>query len=453
MSTLATDSPLGAAELAPIRPTSVRRAFGFELVKLLAQWRIRLLLLVCLVAPGAFVASVGQQSSLPADTVFGRWMALSGWAGPLVVLAFCGSWALPLITSLVAGDIFAIEDRLGTWAYLAVAVRSPRRIFIAKALASLLVVAVLMACIALSSTAGGLVGIGNHPLIGLDGHTLSVAEAGRRALLAWLCVLLPTLAYAAIGLLGSVIMGRSPMGLLLPALIALLLQIVTMLPMPAAVRMSLPSNAFLAWRGLFTEPAQLGPLWAGLLVSLAWAIVATATAYRFFVRRDFSDRTHDGSGWRVTLKGLLPLAIVSVVAAVGLVVAAPGTGSGITRAKVQDSLSTTFSHLYVLQTSELHRPAVTEAVMRTAAACDKGGSNDADSGPGNDWRCIVSWHTSGTAFVGRATFQLDVAADGRYVADGDGPIEVNGSFQLRTVHGDAPNPLWQFDGLVDLMTK
>lgn len=445
--------PIDAADLGPIRPASLHRVFGFELVKLLAQWRIRLLVLVCLIAPGAFVAAVGQQSSLPADTVFGRWMALTGWAGPLVILAFCGSWALPLVTSLVAGDVFAIEDRLGTWAHLVVAVRSPRRIFTAKALASLLVVVVLVTCIAVSSTVGGLVGIGSHPLVGLDGQTLSVGDAGWRVFLAWACVVLPTLAYAAVGLLGSVSMGRSPMGLLLPALTAVLLQIVTLLPLPVVVRMSLPSNAFLAWRGLFTDPAQLGPVWAGLLVSLAWVVVATAAAYRLFVRRDFSDRTHDGSGRRITLEGLVPLAVVCVVAAAVLVVATPATGSGITRTKVQDSLAATFSHLYVLQTSELHRPDVTEVTMRTAADCTKGGPNDPDSGPGNDWRCIVSWHTPGTAFVGRATYQLDVAADGRYVADGDGPTEVNGSFQLHTAYGDAPNPLWQFDGLVDLLRQ
>jgi ABC-2 type transport system permease protein len=453
MSTLTARGPALGDDLAPIRPAPLRRTLGFEVVKLLAQWRIRGLLLVCLIAPGAFVAAVSRQSSLPADTVFGRWMALSGWAGPLVVLAFCGSWALPLVTSLVAGDVFAIEDRLGTWGHLVVAVRSPRRIFAAKAFASLLFVVALVACISLSSAVGGLAGIGSHPLVGLDGHTFAPGDAGRRVALAWLCVLLPTLAYAAVGLLGSVTMGRSPMGLLLPALIALLLQVVTMLPLPAVVRMSLPSNAFVAWRGLFTDPAQLGPVWAGLLVSLAWVITATAAAYRLFVHRDFGDRAHDGSTRRMTLQGLLPLASVSVVAAIGLAVATPATGSGITRAKVQDSLSTSFSRLYVLQTSELHRPAVEEASMRTTAVCDKGGANDADSGPGNDWRCIVSWHTPGTAFVGQASFQLDIAADGRYVADGDGPKEVNGSFHLHTVYGDAPNPLWQFDGLVDLLTK
>jgi len=453
VSTLAPERPAPAEEVAPIRPAPFRRTFGFELVKLVAQWRIRVLLLACLVAPGAFVAAVGQQSSLPADTVFGRWMALSGWAGPLVILAFCGTWALPLLTSLVAGDVFAVEDRLGTWAHLVVAVRSPRRIFAAKALAALVVVVGLMACIGISATVGGVLGIGSRPLVGLDGHTLGVGDAAERVLLAWLCIVLPTLAYAAVGLLGSVTMGRSPMGLLLPALVALLLQVLAMLPLPAVVRMALPSDAFLAWRGLFTDPVQTGPIWAGLLVSLAWVVVATGAAYRLFVRRNFSDRTHDGSGRRITLEGLVPLAVVSVVAAIVLAVVTPAAGSGITRAKLQDALSTAFGHLYVLQTRELHRPAVTEAAMRARSACHKGGPSDADSGPGNDWRCVVFWHTPGTAFVGQAVFQLDVAADGRFVADGDGPKEVNGSFQLHTADGDEPNPLWQLDGLVDLLTR
>jgi ABC-2 type transport system permease protein len=55
--------------------------------------------------------------------------------------------------------------------------------------------------------------------------------------------------------------------------------------------------------------------------------------------------------------------------------------------------------------------------------------------------------------VGTAIYQLDVTADGRYVADGDGPKEVNGYFQVRTPTGDAPNPLWQFDGNVDLLAS
>ena len=40
----------------------------------------------------------------------------------------------------------------------------------------------------------------------------------------------------------------------------------------------------------------------------------------------------------------------------------------------------------------------------------------------------------------------------RFVADGDGPKEVNGYFQVRTPTGDAPNPRSQFDGNVELLS-
>jgi YVTN family beta-propeller protein len=67
------------------------------------------------------------------------------------------------------------------------------------------------------------------------------------------------------------------------------------------------------------------------------------------------------------------------------------------------------------------------------------------------WRCVVSWHLPASTVTGSAIYQLDVTPDRRYVADGDGPQEVNGFFQLRTPAGDAPNSLWQFDGSVDLL--
>ena len=111
-------------------------------------------------------------------------------------------------------------------------------------------------------------------------------------------MLAPTLAFAAVGLLGSVALGRSPMGLVVPALLALLLQIAQLLPLPVVVRVALPSYGFIAWRGLFTDPAQVGPLLVGIAVSLAWAVAASALAYRMFMRRDFTDLAYDGIGRR-----------------------------------------------------------------------------------------------------------------------------------------------------------
>src|SRR6478672_9882618 len=417
----------------PVLPVALRRSYRFELVKLASQWRLRLVLLACLVAPAACTAVISRQSSLPADAVYGRWMNQSGWAGSLVVLVFVGTIVLPLLTCLVAGDVFAVEDRTGTWRQLLVAVRSPRRIFLSKALAALTVTLALLAALAVSSTAGGLVSIGSHPLPGLDGHVMGTGEIAVKVLLAWACVVPPTLAFSAIGLLGSVELGRSPLGLLMPVVLALLL------------------HAFTTYRGLLTAPGQLGPLWIGLAVSLTWTVLATLLAYRLFVRRDFTNLAHDGSGHRFVLVGLAPLVGLVAVTAAAVAAATGATGTGIERPKLEASLATSFAHLYVLQTDELHRPAVTEEQLHTRTRCDKGGDRVEDTGPGADWRCVVTWTLPGATATGTAIYQLEVAADGRYVADGDGPKEVNGFFRIHTPTGDAPNPLWQFDGVVDLL--
>ncbi len=435
------------------RPVPVSRSYRFELVKMVSQWRIRILVIVCWVAPALFVAGVSRQSTLPVDTLFGRWMHATAWAGPLVILGFAGLYALPLLTSLVAGDVFAAEDRLGTWRHLLVTVRSPRRIFVSKALASLAVIVVLAAGMLVSSAVGGLIAVGNRPLIGLDGQILSPGGTAGRVVLAWVCALAPTLALAAIGLLGSVALGRSPMGLLLPALVALALQLLQTLPLPVAVRLALPGYAFIAWNGLFDRPVQLRPLLIGVVVALVWAVTATGLAYALFVRRDFTNPAYDGSARRAVTYGVLPLIGLLVVTWAVVAGATGATGSGIAQDKVQRSLATAFGHLYRRQTDELHRPAVTETQLDSTAACTKGGGSlDAD-GPGNDWRCVVSWHLPGVDAVGQAVYQLDITPDGRYVADGDGPKEVNGYFLLHTADGDAPNPLWQFDGNVELLPK
>ncbi|MFC1435447.1 ABC transporter permease [Streptacidiphilus sp. N1-3] len=429
----------------------VTRAYRFELVKLVSQWRIRLLVLACWTAPGLFVAAVSQQSTLPTDTLFGRWMHATGWAGPLVVLGFAGSWALPLLTSVVAGDVFAAEDRLGTWRHLLVAVRSARRIFAAKALASLTVVLLLVAGLLASSTVGGLLAVGDQPLVGLDGHLLTSSDALRNVLLAWACALAPTLALAAIGLLGSVVLRRSPMGLLLPALVAVAMQLAQMLPLPVALRLALPGYAFIAWHGLFTGPAHSRELLISVAVSLVWVVVVTALAHQLFVRRDFTNATDDGIGRRVLTVAVLPPVGLLALAFGAVAVATPSLGSGITQDKVQRSVATAFAHLYRLQTEQLHRPAVTEAQLRVTAACDRSDGQADPEGPGNDWRCVVSWHLPGAAAPGTAVYQLDVTSDGRIEADGDGPKDVNGYFLVRTPTGDAPNPLWQFDGDVELV--
>jgi ABC-2 type transport system permease protein len=453
MTATVTDNPAPApeAEIPVARPVPVSRVLRFELTKQFSAWRVRLLILLCWLGPGLLVFAIDQQSTLPSDTLFGRWMHATGWAGSLVALGFCGTWGLPLITSVVAGDVFASEDRLGTWRHLLIAIRSHRRIFAAKAVASLTVILLLVAGLAFSSILGGLLAEGNNPLVGLDGHSLAGGDAGGKVLLAWVSVLAPTLALAAIGLLGSIALGRSPMGLLLPMIVALGMQTAQMLPLPVAVRLALPGYAFISWNGLFTDPQQLQPLLIGIAVSLVWAVVATVLAYLLFLRRDFTNLTNDGAGRRVLTLGVLPLAGV-LAATMGVVAVATGAGgSGINQDKVQKSVATAFAHLYVLQESEMHRPPLTEPQLHSTASCLKSEGIGTQEGSGNDWRCTVSWSVPGDNITAQAIYQLDVTANGRYVADGDGPQEVNGYFLIVANGTTVSNPLWQFDGNVDLL--
>jgi ABC-2 type transport system permease protein len=170
-------------------------------------------------------------------------------------------------------------------------------------------------------------------------------------------VLAPTLALAGIGLLGSVTLGGSPMGLLLPALVALAMQLAQMLPLPVSVRLALPGYAFIAWKGLFTSPAQLGPLLIGIVVSLVWAVLATALAYLLFLRRDFTNLTDDGSARRAITAGVLPLAglLAVTIAVLPVASSATYTGSGIEQKKVERALATAYAHLYRMQTDSTVR--------------------------------------------------------------------------------------------------
>lgn len=108
-----------------------------------------------------------------------------------------------------------------------------------------------------------------------------------------------------------------------------------LLPLPVAVRLALPSYAFIAWNGLFTGPAQLGPLLIAAGVSLAWAVAATTLGYLLFVRRDFTTAGHDGLGRRVL--ALLPVG--ALFAATAGILAATAPAAGITQDKVQQSVA------------------------------------------------------------------------------------------------------------------
>jgi len=255
--------------------------------KLFAQLTTRILLAVCAVAPVILAFTVRIQSSVPADTLFGRSIKESGFALPLVVLGFAMLWVFPVLASVVGGDLFAAEDRYGTWKSVVTRSRSREELFAGKVLVAIGCSAAAVALLALSSVAAGLLIIGAQPLIDLSGVPRSDLPALTRIGLAWAAMLPPTFAMTALAVLLSVATRSTAAGIGLPVLAALVMQLYALVDGPEAVRRVLITSAFSAWHGLLTEPRYYGPLFDGMLVSAVYMVVCLAAAELMFRRRDF----------------------------------------------------------------------------------------------------------------------------------------------------------------------
>ena len=261
-------------------------AYRWELAKLLGQRRTVLALLACAAGPVVLVVVLGAQSTLPVDTLFGRWVRETGFAVPLLVLGFAGLWALPALTSIVAGDLFAAEDRFGTWKTVLTRDRGRGELFAGKVAVAATWTVVVVAVPALASVAAGLVVVGTAPLVGLNGQDVPAVDALVRVLLAWASVLPPALAFAALGVLVSVITRNGPAGVGVPVLVGLGSTLLALVDLPPLVRLGLPSTPFTAWHGLFLEQPALGPLWWGVGTSVVWTVLLSAAAYAVFARRE-----------------------------------------------------------------------------------------------------------------------------------------------------------------------
>jgi ABC-2 type transport system permease protein len=259
-----------------------------ELRKLAMQTRVRVLLLVCLLGPELFAVVLGVQSGLPKDTLFGRHVHESGYAMPLVILGFAAVWGFPLLTSLVAGDIFAAEDGHGTWPAVLTRSRTRAEIFTGKVLAACLVAVVLLTVTAATSLLAGLALAGNEPLIGLSGAQLSPGRAAILVLLSWATALPPILGFTGLACLLSVVSRSSVVGVGGPVVLGLLMQLLSLLGALGSASNALLTTPFAAWHGLVREHAFYAPLWQGSLVSLVWFAGCLLVARHVLLTRDIS---------------------------------------------------------------------------------------------------------------------------------------------------------------------
>jgi ABC-2 type transport system permease protein len=257
-----------------------------EWAKLRAQTTMRATLVVCVAAPFVFAIAMRVQSSVPSDTLFGRAVTESGFATSLVVLGFAGLWVLPILTSIVGGDCFAAEDRYGTWSTILTRSRGRTDVFAGKLLAALACSTLAVAALGASSLAAGVLIVGKQPLIDLSGAVLPAPAALVGVILAWASVVPPSLAFAAMAVLLSVLTRSTTAGIGLPVVVGLVMQLFAFVDGPELPRRLLLTSSFAAWHGLLNEHPYFGPLVDGTIVSAAYALICVLVAYRIFLRRD-----------------------------------------------------------------------------------------------------------------------------------------------------------------------
>ena len=262
-------------------------AFRTELQKLGAQLTSRLLAVICIAGPFAFAAVLKVQSGTPSDALFGVWVHSSGFAISLVILGFAGTWGLPLIAGLLGGDLFASEDRHGTWKTILTRSCTRTDLYAGKLLAAGALAIALTLLLALSSVIAGILLVGAHSLVNLSGVLTPPGRLLALTLLSWILCLLPMLAYTSVAILFSVATRNGIIGVLGPLLVALLTQLLDLIGKGVGVHLLLIGSAFDGWHGLFTTHRFYGPLVISSLVSVAWIAACIAASWRILRRRDF----------------------------------------------------------------------------------------------------------------------------------------------------------------------
>ncbi len=415
--------------------------------KLVSQTAPRLLAILALLGPLLFTILVRTAGATPGDTLLGAWVHTSGFAPPLVLLAFTASFGFPVVAALLGGDVFSAEDRHNTWKNVLTRAVDRRAVFVGKFAAVSVYATALLALAAASAIASGVLIIGAQPVVGLSGQLISAGPAFGLTLAAWALNLPPLLAFVAIGVFFSVATRNGIAGVLAPLVLAVVMQLLQRIGTGGIGHQLLLLASFDSWHGIFTKPLQGLPLLA-MLVSLLWAGVALGGAWWLFSRREFSGATVSGqlSGWRGSV-ALLSSVLAIAAALVGLCF----VGSDpVTPRRVEQALKPAFNHLTIYQQRLLGRAIPRGVKLDDRAVCARRG-NAAD-GPGDDWLCTIEVLTpqaqTPTPNFEPVDYDVTVKVNGCWSAAG--PPTFIGNQELTDPHGKRVyNPLFEIYGCYD----
>ncbi len=266
----------------------VGTVYRWELFKLRYQKRTYLGLGATILVPILFVIAIRVQHHHDhgGDFAFSSYLTRSGLAVPLVILLFGAVWMFPLITALVAGDIFASEDHNGTLKTIFTRSLERWQLFAGKALAaSTYAVVAILLCGTVAVIAGSIES-GFNSLQSLSGTIVSAPKALELVYVALVIYLIPIAAIVCIGLLLSTLTRNSAAAVVGTLMISLLIQLIGILPGMSGAQPYLLSTQFNAWQGLLRTPIDWSPIVQAVWVCALYAIPSLVAAFLVFIRRD-----------------------------------------------------------------------------------------------------------------------------------------------------------------------
>jgi len=414
-------------------------AFRTELQKLSAQLTSRLLAVICIAGPFAFAAVLKVQSGTPSDALFGVWVHSSGFAISLVILGFAGTWGVPLIAGLLGGDLFASEDRHGTWKTILTRSCTRTDLYAGKLLAAGALAIALTLVLALSSVIAGVLLVGAHSLVNLSGVLIPPGRLLALTLLSWVLCLLPMLAYTSVAILFSVATRNGIIGVLGPLLVALLTQLLDLIGKGVGVHLLLIGSAFDGWNGLFTTHPFYGPLVISSLVSVAWIAACITASWMILRRRDFLATTVSRSpNWRTPVR--IVATATALVAVLALLANLGPTGD--TAHRLSAAIGEEFNNVTLLQQELIGRRAPAGAKLDILPNCNRRAAKAV--GPG-DWNCTLYVYLPQAHSVPfqQTSVEYDVSVEYNGCYKAQSPPAFIGGPTMLDVHGrSVTNPLY-----------
>jgi ABC-2 type transport system permease protein len=284
--TAAAAAPLPSGARSARRPSTLA-VYRWELRKLVSQKRTYLGFALVSALPLIFVIVENlHQHEGHRDNIFATQISQSGLATPVLMLLFLSVFMLPVVASLVAGDIVACEDGNGTLKTILTRSVDRGQVFAAKALAALSYATAAVFLSAAVSTIAGVASWGFHSITTFSGTVVSAPKGLLLVFAANLVYLIPLLTVASIGVLLSTATRNSAGSVVGTIGLVILLLIVGQIPGLEGLRPYLLDEQFENWHGLLRTPTDWAPIAHSAWVCALYAVPSLIAGYLVFLRRD-----------------------------------------------------------------------------------------------------------------------------------------------------------------------